>query len=136
MALEWLNSNASFISTLSTIGMLILTFFYVIYTQKILKVNQEMILEERNTRREENMPNVIAYFDVPKIHILNFIVENIGKSVAINTRVELLPMIDFIDENYLRESFMINNDLTTLAPNQKLKTFVDTMFVMYPFVKT
>ena len=129
-AIEWINHNSAFISTLSTIGLVILTFFYVIYTQKILKANQEMILEARNTRRQENMPNIIAYFDVPKVNLLNFVIENIGKSVAVNTKVKLEPIIDFQESNYLHKSYMINNELATIAPNQKLITFVDTMFNM------
>ncbi|MGG1659430.1 hypothetical protein [Brevibacillus sp. NRS-1366] len=120
----------SVFSFISSVGMFALTGIYVYYTAKILKANQKMFQETEKTREQDSMPNVIAYFDQQKINQLNFVVENIGKSVAVDTFIKLEPVINFPKETYLDESNLINNTLPTIAPKQKLTTFVEMMFGM------
>ncbi|MGQ7276616.1 hypothetical protein ACT91Q_01465 [Brevibacillus thermoruber] len=115
-------------SFISSIGMFIVTLFYVVYTKKILKANQGMFEESIKARKQELMPNVIAYFDMPELNALHFVVKNIGRSVAVNTRVELEPIIDFPKKEYLSRSNLVNELIPTIAPDQKLVTFVQMMF--------
>lgn len=116
------------ISIISSIGMFVLTLFYVIYTKRILKANQGMFEEAIKTRKQDLMPNVIAYFDQSKINLVNFIVENIGKTAAINTKIVLEPIIPFPTKTFLDDSNLINEVLPTIAPQQKLVCFVNTTF--------
>ncbi|WP_134687561.1 hypothetical protein [Brevibacillus migulae] len=115
---------------ISSVGMFVLTGIYVYYTAKILNANQKMFEEAVKTREQNSMPNVIAYFDQQKLNQLNFIVENIGSSVAIDTVVKLDPIIDFPIKTYLDESNLVDSQIPTIAPKQKLITFVEMMFGM------
>ncbi|MGK5512188.1 hypothetical protein ACSNN5_29340, partial [Brevibacillus formosus] len=63
--IDWINSNAGVIQSLSAIVMMFLTGFYVIFTKKILEANEGVFKETETSRKLTVMPNVIAYFDSP-----------------------------------------------------------------------
>lgn len=125
---EKLVDIATIIATGSALGSFIVTSVYVYYTKKILQANQVMTEESKKAREESSMPDVIAYFNTEGANILNFRIKNIGKTVAINTLVELEPIIPFSKDEYLTRANMVNNVITTLAPEQQLEAFVGMLF--------
>ena len=126
--LEFTTNMLVWLDNISSLLMVLLTFFYVIYTQRILKANKTLVEQQEHARKEENMPNVIAYFDCPKVNVVNFVVKNIGKNSAIDTYITFEEIIGINEGDYLRASNIINNNISTIAPNQTITNFVNMMF--------
>ncbi|MGK5654955.1 hypothetical protein [Brevibacillus formosus] len=125
--IDWINSNAGVIQSLSAIVMMFLTGFYVIFTKKILEANEGVFKETETSRKLTVMPNVIAYFDSPVHNILNFNIANIGANVAKNTKVELEYLNEIAKENEMKKIYILSEGISTLAPNQKLEIFFGTL---------
>lgn len=112
------------LSNIGTLGMFILTLFYVGYTKKMMESSNETVKQGEMTLKESKKPEVIAYFDIENLFNLNFIIENIGKTAAINVKFQL-EVISGKDIAKIRGFNALSEGISTLAPAQKLKTFAD-----------
>ncbi|WP_127486811.1 hypothetical protein [Paenibacillus ehimensis] len=125
--IDWINSNSGIIQSISAIVMIFLTGFYVLFTKSILKANEGVYEEAEKSRELANMPNVIAYFDMPAHNVLNFNIKNIGINVAKNTHIEIEYLNEITKENELKKSYILQNGVATLAPGQKLEMFYGSL---------
>lgn len=112
-----------FIEYSGSLGMFILTLFVVMYAKKTLKLNQEIVEQEKQNIIENKRPEVIAYFDVGEKSELYFLIKNIGKSPAINTKINMVLEKGNAFTDSLKLYYPIKKGIATLAPNQELKTF-------------
>lgn len=119
-----------FLTVVSSIGMLVITIIYVIYTRSIFIANKKMNEHTELIRKEDMKPFVIGYFDLINSNLVYFHVENIGKTPAINTDVRIEKLSGKISDNYFLSSNLINTTIHTLAPQQKISTLVDIFFDM------
>ncbi|TVX99070.1 hypothetical protein [Cohnella terricola] len=117
------------ISAISAIGMLLLTGIYIYYTKKIEKANSELLNQNVKIHKENNMPNVIIYFDMKITQILEVIVENIGKNPAINTIVRFEPINEVVGIE-LSEKASIFKGISFLAPQQQIRIFAGSLIGM------
>jgi hypothetical protein len=107
--INWLLANVG------TLGIFILTLFNLFYTRHIVKANQEMV-------ESSNRPEVIAYFYLRKNQLVMFKVKNIGKGLALNTKINLNPTFD--QWTHIEDTNLIGNEIKLIAPNQELETYV------------
>lgn len=112
-----------FIEYSGSLGMFILTLFVVMYAKKTLKLNQEIVEQEKQNIIENKRPEVIVYFDVGEISELYFLIKNIGKSPAINTKINMVLERGKVITDSLNVYSPLKKGIATLAPNQELKTF-------------
>lgn len=109
----------------ATIALAAITAVYVRITRNTLK-------EVREARDAETRPNVIAYFDVPHDETwADFIVENIGKTLALDVKMEIDPPLQNGEGQDMMELPMIMNGIPMLLPGRNMRTtfaFTDRYF--------
>jgi hypothetical protein len=116
------------LANLGTVGMFFLTIFIVLYTKKMMEAALETLRLTESNFKESRKPEVIAYFDEVNSYIFNFTIKNIGASPAINVKVDLEILEGSIGDSDLMNSNMLKDRISTLAPNQQLKNFVNPSF--------
>ncbi|WGG47658.1 hypothetical protein [Rossellomorea sp. DA94] len=120
--LKWIFNN------IGTLGMFILTFFYVVYTKRMMIATNESVEISNKNLKEVKKPEMVAYFNEGRGNILNFILRNNGNSPAINVKTNLELVRGNLKGNFLKDTYFLHNPVTTIAPNQELITFVDMFF--------
>lgn len=116
-ALKWFTENAG------SLGMFILTIFVVLYAKRTLDINKEIVEQERQNIIDSKRPEVVAYFDVEGSSELNFFIANIGKSMAVNVDLNMELIKGNVITDTLNIYYPLKHGISTLAPQQKLKTF-------------
>jgi hypothetical protein len=123
---QWASDNSALISMINTFGMIALTGIYVIFTVLIQRANKKVVEQNDIIRKENNMPNVIVYFDMKIFNMLDLKIKNIGKTPACNIKVSLEPQNEIVNVRYLERSSLLNG-IAFLAPSQSLKTMLGTL---------
>lgn len=119
------------------LGFLTLIFLaiYVAKTWSMAKSSKEsaeqtklLIQENRIVLDEETAPYIIAFFDVHE-HMVDLVLKNIGKSVAMDINISIDPDISKITDADL--STILNKGIKMLVPNQEYRTFLTPTVQMY-----
>ncbi|MGE0545002.1 MAG: hypothetical protein AB7R89_33010 [Dehalococcoidia bacterium] len=98
-------------------------------TRDAARASATALVEMREGRDQEIAPYVIAYFDVSEgRHIIRFVVENIGKSMAHDVRIAVVPPLQSTVIEDIDQVDFIRDGIPSLAPRQALRTFIDTTF--------
>ncbi|MFD2679634.1 hypothetical protein [Bacillus seohaeanensis] len=113
-ALNWILEN------IGSLGMFVLTLFYVVYTKRLMQQGEANLKQARK-------PEVIAYFELDRANILNFMVKNIGSSPAIDVTINFTMLRGEINDERFHSTYMLNHPISTLAPEQNIFTFVDIL---------
>lgn len=97
-------------------GMIVLTYFYVIFTWEMLqRIETQNYLEKR--------PYIIVDF-LTERRVLKIYVENIGKTPAKNVKVELQPDILTFQNKSLNQT-LFDNPVQFFPPGKKVETAID-----------
>jgi hypothetical protein len=120
---QWATDNSALISMINTFGMIVLTGIYVLFTILIQRANNKVVEQNEAIRKENNMPNVIVYFDMKILNLLDLKIKNIGKSPACNIVVFLEAENEIVNVKHLDRSSILKG-IAFLAPEQDIKTFV------------
>lgn len=78
----------------------------------------------KDNRDQEIAPYVVAYFDFQG-HEIYFIVENVGKSLANNVKIEFQPGLENSRGNGISKISLIKDGVSSIPPKYKIKTFFD-----------
>lgn len=124
---QWAVHYEAIINLFNTLSMISLTAIYVYFTIKIQRANSKVVEQNEITRKENNMPVIIVYFDMTIFNILDIKIKNIGKSPAKNIMVKLEPFNEIVNVQYLNKASFIDKKIALLAPDQSLKTMVGTL---------
>ena len=115
--LKWINANQGAI-------MAILTLIYVVATIFILRANSSSVKEMEKTREEENRPYVVAYLDSNTHGVVKFVLKNIGKTMAFDTRVEVSPRIEIPEKMPLSDSNLLNQPIPNIPPQYSYTAYL------------
>ena len=129
---DWIGIANTAIQTLAFIGLVV----YVVKTAAIARANQvsaeaslKALKQLEETRLQETAPSVVVYFDIPygETHI-HLIVENVGRSPALNIRFEFTPPIaSHLDTDGFKiaDQPALAKGIPTLPPGYQLKFLFD-----------
>lgn len=115
--IDWMDTHQGMV-------MGVLTFVYVVATILILKANYNSVKEMKKSREEENRPYIIVYFESKSNGPVNLIVKNIGKTLAKDTRIQIVPDLEYPDSYPLSKSNLLNKPIPDIPPNYEYKAFV------------
>ncbi|HDR8018748.1 TPA: hypothetical protein QCY65_003031 [Bacillus cereus] len=115
--LNWINDNQGFI-------MAGLTLIYVLATIRILRANAASVEEMKKTREEENRPYVVAYLEFKTNGAVHFILKNIGKTMALDTKVEVSPRVEMPKSMPLSDSNLLTQPIPNIPPQFEYKAFI------------
>lgn len=95
-------------------------------TKKANKIATITLGEIIKTREIENKPNIICYIDTPfDDNLMYLFIKNIGKNTATNIKIEFDPLLKNKRDSIKNLPF-IKEGISSLTPNQELKSFFDT----------
>lgn len=108
-------------------GMIVLTYFYVVFTWEMLqRIETQNYLEKR--------PYIIADFHKER-QVLKIYVKNIGKTPAKNVKVELLPDVITFQNKSLNQT-LFKNPVKFFPPGKKLDTAINSRSTFFNQVET
>jgi hypothetical protein len=94
-------------------------------TARSAEISEHTLQEMRDARDQEVAPYVVAYFDVSEgRHIIRFVVENLGKSMARDVHLTIEPRFQTTKFD-VNEVAVARDGIPALAPGQALRTFFD-----------
>lgn len=106
------------------------TYDMAVSTEKSAEVSKLTLQEMKETRDQENAPYVVAYFEFDN-HDINLVIENVGKGLAKNVKIEFDPkLVSSIGEDINEISF-IKDGIGSMPPKYKLKTIFDSTVGYY-----
>ena len=98
-------------------GMIVLTYFYVVFTWEMLKrIETQNYLEKR--------PYLIGDFHKDR-QIVKFYIKNIGKTPATNVNIQLVPDVITFQRKSLNET-LFKKPIKFFAPDQKIDTAINS----------
>lgn len=117
--IEWIKSNDSLITLLFSLVVMISTVVYAILTKKL--VNETIIM-----RRIQTDPKIMIDISPTEhqAYLFNFLIENIGKSAAVNITFRLIDEPDFKNNKKISQYSFIQKGIKAMSPNEKFKTFL------------
>lgn len=93
------------------------------------------VLEARRIRKEQAQPYVVVSLetDPSSPHLIYLVVKNLGKTVARNIKIKFQPtIVSSLDREgsapRITDWVAINEAIPTLAPNQSMRTLIDSAF--------
>lgn len=99
--------------------------------QKSFELSQAVLEEMREARIQEILPHIVVYFDMPygDSWIMFLIVKNTGKTAARNIEIVFNPPLQsgFGNEIHNFDISLIKNGISSLAPNQEIRTPFDAI---------
>lgn len=98
------------------------TWDMAVSTEKSAKVSEKTLEEMKETRDQEAAPYVVAYFDF-KDHEIDLVVENVGKGLARDIKIEFEPKLQNSDGEGINDLSLIKDGIGSIPPNYKIKTF-------------
>lgn len=82
-------------------------------------------LDARRLRESEIRPFVVADFEADSGYLFNFVVSNLGRSMARDVVVRLDPPLKSASNVRLDRLKMLNDTIPTLPPGKRIQTFFD-----------
>ncbi len=104
-------------------------------TKKSAQAAENTVQEMKTAREEENAPFVVVYFNhYMKFHTLYLVVDNIGKKIATDIKLEFTPPLQVTEFNKERiaTNSLLNNGIKSLVPNYKISIPFDFLI---PYLK-
>jgi len=85
-----------------------------------------LALETKRMRAAQTEPELFVNLEpeIDDVHTINFIICNIGHGAAYNIRFNIEPDYEYQKNKFLSQLSYINNGLSYLAPNQKIKSYL------------
>jgi hypothetical protein len=92
-------------------------------TRDSAKAAENTVQEMKTAREEESAPFVVVYFNhYQSFHSLYLVVENIGKNVATDIKLEFTPSLQVsqINKDRIAKNSLLNKGIKSLVPNYKI----------------
>jgi len=86
-------------------------------TEFMAQAAQATLREMRETRIQDASPHVIVYFDITPKSMLFLVIKNIGKSTALDTRLNFTPELQVSDLKRLDNLTLLNEDISSIIPD-------------------
>lgn len=100
------------------------TWDMAVATENSAKTSEKTLKEMKESRDDENAPYIVCYFELED-HTIHFVVENVGKGLAQNIKMEFTPKLRCSGYD-INDISMIKDGIPYMPPNYKIKTFFDT----------
>src|SRR4030067_1278439 len=95
-------------------------------TRKSAEIAESTLREMRDSRDQEIAPYVVTYFDViVDKNLIYFVIKNIGKSMAVNVKLEFDPPLPHGKISSNIERVLINGGIPSLPPSYEIRTIFD-----------
>ena len=95
-------------------------------TRKSAEIAESTLREMRDSQDQEVAPYVVTYFDViVDKNLIYFVIKNIGKSMAVNIKLEFDPPLPHGKISSNIERVLINGGIPSLPPSHEIRTIFD-----------
>lgn len=121
---QWYTQNSSLVGFLNIAFTVLLTALNVWFARNSQKYSADTVRQNEEIRKENNTPNIIAYFNSANLQNVYFHLSNIGNIAAKNIKIELKPKNRSEVATFIDNAHMIKEGVTFLAPGQSLTAFV------------
>ncbi len=133
---NWWNSMLSFISQVSPLIQLLSTLAilaYVVLTWRIARgtmksatVSEKMLSEMESSRVQQTSADIVVYFDIDPVRwVINFIVRNIGRSIARQVKLEIDPPLRSSIKRDFTSASWATKGIGSLHPDGQFSTMLD-----------
>lgn len=115
--ISFFNSNSGAVQGISTIILIIITFFYALQTKRTVDLMQK-------TEKERNRPRMAVYLDQreSRIGLVDIIVANLGQGQARDIDFHLSGDLDLIQKDHkLSQLMIIQNGIKDFVPGRVLR---------------
>lgn len=109
---------------LVTFTLVLITAEYAQAASKQAKANVKMAEEMELTRKMQNMPSLIAYFDNPQSALLDLVVKNIGYGIAKDVNLSIAPPL--LDHNLkdISQLSLFKQGVKFFPPNREFRQII------------
>ena len=122
--INWFNTNQGFLMALLTAVYVVATILLVRHSNRANRIAQQNLDSLWKLERERTRPHVVIYFEID-LPIVSIAVSNIGQTSAFDIRFDMPQKPTFaIPERKGEPIHFLNSAITSLAPQQTLKTVV------------
>lgn len=104
--------------------MALLTLVYVVFTLLIFISNNRSVKEMKKTREEANRPYIVVYTLSKPKGTVELVIENVGKTIAVNTKIQITPEFNFPKQMPLSKSNVLKRPILSFPPNYKMKYYI------------
>ena len=112
--------------TLNESIQIILMFTLVIVTTQYAMSTHKMAEEMELTRKTQNKPSLIAYFDNPQSILLELVVKNIGYGIAKDVKLKIEPSLYDHKERDIATLSLFKRGISNCPPNREFHQIVGT----------
>lgn len=111
------------LSEISNFAMAITTVIMAIYSKKSIE-------EMKTSRIEANKANIVFYVELKERH-LNFVIKNIGNTMAYNVKIRSNPEFRYDKTGEVSYDSIFKNTIPSMPPGFKINvSFNDTLYVL------
>lgn len=121
---EWYIQNGALVGFINIAATVLLTALNVWFARNSQKYSADTVRQNEEVRKENNTPNIIAYFNSENLQIVYFHLSNIGINAAKNIKIKLKPKNRSEVVTNIDKAHMIKEGVAFLAPGQSLTALV------------
>ncbi len=113
-----------------TYTLVLVTAVYAVSTSEQAKANTKMAQEMELTRKMQNKPSIIAYFDNPQSILLDLVIKNIGYGIAKDVKLKIDPPLYDHNKRDIAELSLFKQGISFFPPNREFRQIigVSTLF--------
>ncbi len=106
---------------LITYTLVLVTAEYAKSTAQQAKANEKMVEEMELTRKMQNKPSLIAYFDNPQSILLDLVIKNIGYGIAKDVKLKIDPPLCDHKNRDISELSLFKQGISFFPPNREFR---------------
>ena len=109
---------------LITYTLVLVTAEYAKSTAQQAKANEKMVEEMELTRKMQNKPALIAYFDNPQSILLDLVIKNIGYGIAKDVKLKIAPPLYDHNNLDISELSLFKQGISFFPPNREFRQII------------
>ena len=109
---------------LITYTLVLVTAEYAKAASKQAEANTKMAKEMELTRKMQNKPSLIAYFDNPQSILLDLVIKNIGYGIAKDVKLKITPQLLDHNTRDIAELSLFKQGITYFPPNREFRQII------------
>ncbi|MBE7896126.1 hypothetical protein [Paenibacillus polymyxa] len=122
---QWYLQNSSLVGFINILLTVLLTALNVWFARNSQRYSADTVRQNEEIRKENNTPNIIAYFNSVNLRNVYFHLSNIGNIPAKDIKIKLKPKNRSVVSTHIDKAHMIKEGVAFLAPGQSLTAFVE-----------
>lgn len=121
---EWYLQNGALVGFINIAATVLLTALNVWFARNSQKYSADTVRQNEEIRAENNTPNIIAHIDINNVNLCFFNLSNHGTIAAKDIKITLVGLNGSTVPELFSKTYMYNNEISFLAPNQTLKALM------------